>query len=166
MYRSPAGIILCMPPANERRRYIVTSPLIGWAHTQNNPCSWYVKYLITWQRAWPFECPFWLLLWWHGITPGVSTAETTNCSGKLPYNPSQGWSQYLPVIIIDFTYNFINDQHQDMTYCFMTGPLTTDLSHILYAFVFDPNLDLNSYLTTGGQVMIIYFSKLGHHRLM
>ena len=27
------GIILCMSPANERRRYIVTSPLIGWAHT-------------------------------------------------------------------------------------------------------------------------------------
>ena len=32
-----AGIILCMRPANERRRYIVTSSLIGWAHTQNDP---------------------------------------------------------------------------------------------------------------------------------
>ena len=32
-----AGIILCMRPANERRRYIVTSPLIGWAHTQYDP---------------------------------------------------------------------------------------------------------------------------------
>ena len=31
------GIILCMRPANERRRYIVTSSLIGWAHTQNDP---------------------------------------------------------------------------------------------------------------------------------
>ena len=31
------GIILCMHPANERRRYIVTSPLIGWVHTQNEP---------------------------------------------------------------------------------------------------------------------------------
>ena len=27
-----AGIILCRRPANERRRYIVTSSLIGWAH--------------------------------------------------------------------------------------------------------------------------------------
>ena len=27
-------IILCMRPANERRRYIVTSYLIGWAHIQ------------------------------------------------------------------------------------------------------------------------------------
>ena len=33
-----AGIILCMCPANERRRYIVTSSPIGWAHTQNDPC--------------------------------------------------------------------------------------------------------------------------------
>ena len=35
-----SGIILCMRPAkwaNDRRRYIVTSSLIGWAHTQNDP---------------------------------------------------------------------------------------------------------------------------------
>ena len=32
------GIILCVRPANERRRYIVTPSLIGWAHTQNDPC--------------------------------------------------------------------------------------------------------------------------------
>ena len=33
------GIILWMRPANERRRYNVTSSLIGWAHSQNDPCS-------------------------------------------------------------------------------------------------------------------------------
>ena len=33
------GIILYMRPANERRRYIVTSSLIGWAHTRNDSCS-------------------------------------------------------------------------------------------------------------------------------
>ena len=27
--------IICMRRADERRRYIVTSSLIGWAHTQN-----------------------------------------------------------------------------------------------------------------------------------
>ena len=32
------GIILCMRPAKERRRYIVMSSPIGWAHTQNDPC--------------------------------------------------------------------------------------------------------------------------------
>ena len=31
------GIFLWMRPANGRRRYIVTSSLIGWAHTQNDP---------------------------------------------------------------------------------------------------------------------------------
>ena len=31
-------IILCMRPANERWRYIVTLSLIGWVHTQNDPC--------------------------------------------------------------------------------------------------------------------------------
>ena len=36
----PSGIILCMRPANERRRYTVTSCLIGWAHTQNDPWPW------------------------------------------------------------------------------------------------------------------------------
>ena len=31
--RGTAGTILCMCPANGRRRYILTSSLIGWAHT-------------------------------------------------------------------------------------------------------------------------------------
>ena len=37
-YNRYCGIILCMRPANERRRYVVTSSLIGWAHTQKYPC--------------------------------------------------------------------------------------------------------------------------------
>ena len=36
-YTSQSGIKLCMCPANERRRYIVTSSLIGWVHSQNDP---------------------------------------------------------------------------------------------------------------------------------
>ena len=32
------GIIPGMGTANERRRYIVTSSLIGWAHALNDPC--------------------------------------------------------------------------------------------------------------------------------
>ena len=34
---SSTGIILCMRPVNERRRYNITSSLIGWAHSQNGP---------------------------------------------------------------------------------------------------------------------------------
>ena len=33
-----AWIILNIHPTNERRRYIVTSSLIGWVHAQNDPC--------------------------------------------------------------------------------------------------------------------------------
>ena len=32
------GISLGMRPANGRRRYIVTTSLIGWAHTKIDPC--------------------------------------------------------------------------------------------------------------------------------
>ena len=34
-----SGIILGMGSANEKRRYIVTSFLIGWAHAQNDSCD-------------------------------------------------------------------------------------------------------------------------------
>ena len=37
MWPYASGVILCMRPANERRRYNVTSSLIGLAHTQNEP---------------------------------------------------------------------------------------------------------------------------------
>ena len=33
------GIILGMGPTNERRCYIVTSCLVGWPHTQYDPCT-------------------------------------------------------------------------------------------------------------------------------
>ena len=47
---STPGIILCMRPtnkrrsfiANERRRYKVTSSLIGWAHWQNDPSHTFI----------------------------------------------------------------------------------------------------------------------------
>ena len=34
-----AWIVLCMRPANERQRYIITSCVIGWVQTQNDPCG-------------------------------------------------------------------------------------------------------------------------------
>ena len=46
-YRS-TWIILCMRSTNERRRYIVTSSLIGWAHTQNDPAHYVCRYPRPW----------------------------------------------------------------------------------------------------------------------
>ena len=39
LFHTHTRIILCVRPANERR-YIVTSSLIGWAHTQNDPYTY------------------------------------------------------------------------------------------------------------------------------
>ena len=33
--------------ANERQRYFVMTPLIGWAHVQNYPCIQYTNLVIT-----------------------------------------------------------------------------------------------------------------------
>ena len=60
-----AGIILCMWPDNERRRYDVTSSFIGWAHSQNygndhcwDPFCWHELTLIpAWVRIWIITCP-------------------------------------------------------------------------------------------------------------
>ena len=38
MHTTCSRTSLCMRQANERRRYNVTSSLIGWPHTQTNPC--------------------------------------------------------------------------------------------------------------------------------
>ena len=43
------SLYCCMHPANERRLYIVTSSLIGWAHTQNDPVTHALYY-----RIWPW----------------------------------------------------------------------------------------------------------------
>ena len=36
-----AGLILGLRPANERRRYFLTTSLFGWAQTLNQPCLWW-----------------------------------------------------------------------------------------------------------------------------
>ena len=45
-------VILCMHPANERRRYIATSSMIGWAHIQYNPweSNDHSEFLEVWLR--------------------------------------------------------------------------------------------------------------------
>ena len=43
LFKIQARTIVYMGPANERRRYTVTPSLIGWAHTQNDPCSRFIN---------------------------------------------------------------------------------------------------------------------------
>ena len=49
-----SGNISCMRPANERRRYIVTSSLIGWVHTQKDPCQLHDEIMI-WKHSHKFS---------------------------------------------------------------------------------------------------------------
>ena len=47
IFNLDSGISLWMRPANERRRYIVTSSLIGWAQSQNYPCRLQTAYKLS-----------------------------------------------------------------------------------------------------------------------
>ena len=49
------GIILCMRPANERRRCIATSYLIGLAHTQNNLWNNIIRWNIIEKNGWSLK---------------------------------------------------------------------------------------------------------------
>ena len=51
-YKALAGIILYMHPANERRRYNVTSSLIGWMHILNDPCFGISLLQWFWYKFW------------------------------------------------------------------------------------------------------------------
>ena len=68
-HQRQSGIILCMSPANERRRYIVTSSPIGWAHTQNDPWAiirfWSNPNRSVWIRATFFRTifPYAVMIW-------------------------------------------------------------------------------------------------------
>ena len=50
------GIVLCMHPANERWRYIVTPSLIGWAHTGNDSLHVGLAHEEGFQLLTSFQC--------------------------------------------------------------------------------------------------------------
>ena len=89
----PPGIIICMRPANERRRYNVTSPLIGWAHSQNNPCD---SHSISQSVVWPnIPCPYKIKSCEYSLCePIYNNSQLWQHSRKLIMRlpgPTQGW---------------------------------------------------------------------------
>ena len=98
------GILLCMRPANERRRYIVTSPPIGWAHTRNDTwkCSKYLKHHAASEKVLPFwACSPWVnevISSWTNTAaiPGVYT----KFSGRLSEEPFPWLIQKFPCLLI------------------------------------------------------------------
>ena len=76
-----AEIFLCMCPANERRRYNVTSSLIGWVHTQNDPWITH-RDLITNMHLW---------------TESSSLVQIMDCS--VTYSAPSHYQQQRPIIV-------------------------------------------------------------------
>ena len=93
---SSSGIILWMHPANERWRYIVTSSLIGWVHTQNDPCIPYIKVHLNNNKSSHQHIYHWLLSSMTSITGFLLDFFLCGVSRKLlsvtsPSNVGIGW---------------------------------------------------------------------------
>ena len=76
LHNNLTGIKLCMRPANERRRYIVTSSLIGWVHTQNDPCTQIINAIWSAQIFLGRFCTLPWYCWWFLL----NRHKTTFCS--------------------------------------------------------------------------------------
>ena len=83
---------LCMHLANARRRYIATSSLIGWAHTQNAPCDrtkrwpyWTVNVLTNNQTQFSpcTVCTMRIIVEWNTTESWIVKKWMVKCEMKL-----------------------------------------------------------------------------------
>ena len=80
---STTGLILGLCPANEKHHYKVTPSLIGWAQTQNQPCTIFVCLELS-SEDWLYST-FWgsnELTWW---TNGSLASALSDNSSKKPH---------------------------------------------------------------------------------
>ena len=83
-------IILWMRQANARRRYNVTSSLIGWVHTHNNPCAFDRNHnKIKQDRRWNADKPS------AALDPYIPTWLTTSSANHRPANFSKSFFFFL-----------------------------------------------------------------------
>ena len=78
-----SGLILGLRPANKRRRYFVTTSLIGWAQTQNQPCKWFCSsafYFSHTGRAFPAK----YRVLWNRCQPGIPALTFLHMSPTTP----------------------------------------------------------------------------------
>ena len=73
-----------MLPANERRRYIVTSSLIGWVHAQNDPCCLeQSKMKVAWIRTSFYITEHHSILGYiHCLSKGITSLTPLEVVGK------------------------------------------------------------------------------------
>ena len=79
-----SGSILCMHSANERRLYIVTSSLIGLAHTQNGP--WRLNSLLQPFQYWAAHLV--IYIHWPCIPPCLTTRGIRCTKNLWAHNPN------------------------------------------------------------------------------
>ena len=77
------GIILCVRPANERRHYIVTSSLIGWAHAQNHPRTEETEMSSFW-RNFRHKLPRKLSFWQLSVQPVAKISSSWHLHMACP----------------------------------------------------------------------------------
>ena len=87
----PSGTILCMCPANERRRYNVTSSPIGWVYAQTDPCLVMICSTSSFSTDIPWDMVFMILLMIHA----GSSSPASWAPPPLWMAPSGGWSSLL-----------------------------------------------------------------------
>ena len=81
-----SGLILGLPPANERRRYKVTPSLIGWAQTYYQPWRlWYASH--HWYHSWCVPEFARNVLWHHTTEARVTSRLTPNHQPHPPTLP-------------------------------------------------------------------------------
>ena len=76
-----------MRPANERRRYIVTSSLIDWAHIQKDPCSNTDMFLFI--NVWPASSLLYQIVPFH---------INFSTSGEQPEHRKLAQENQLPLV--------------------------------------------------------------------
>ena len=132
-----AGIILYMHPANERWCCIVTSSLIAWAHTQNNP----------WDRSWQH----WIFvkrLFWALINPCMLMLFLVNPTTYLHLLSFLNiWQRNLKSSLTEDKAHFL--LHSQYHGCWWPGSWDTKKSQVLKSMLV--NKDFQTWLLIGWQ---------------
>ena len=104
---STTGLILGLCPANEKHHYKVTPSLIGWAQTQNQPCTIFVCLELS-SEDWLYSTSWGSneLTWW---TNGSLASALSDNSSRKPHKSPDIYQRktYQQSFPIRYTHSFI-----------------------------------------------------------
>ena len=103
------GIILYMHPANERQCYIVMLSLIGWAHTQSDPCIKMSSY--QYRKS---HCADKTILWPSSLHNGISnTGKMTSLYWIMPLVIGAGYWGFLEPLTLIMKIDVCGEETKD-----------------------------------------------------